>query len=60
MKAASQHDWEHLSCALDREGWAVLEGLLTPSACRNIAALYDENGFRSKVAMAHHGFGRGE
>jgi hypothetical protein len=35
--------------------------MLTPAECHNIAALYDrEDGFRSKVVMARHGFGRGE
>ena len=47
--------------ALDREGWAVLGGLLEPAQCRALIALYDDAArFRSKVAMARHGFGRGE
>ncbi len=46
---------------LDRDGWAVLPKLLAPEECRALAALYDrEDGFRSKVVMARHGFGRGE
>src|SRR5215475_11990863 len=54
-------DWQTISAALDREGWAVLEGLLTPDECRSIAASYDDKDrFRSTVVMARHGFGRGE
>ncbi|HQT54866.1 MAG TPA: 2OG-Fe(II) oxygenase [Phenylobacterium sp.] len=46
---------------LDRYGCAVLPGLLTPSACRDLAALYPrEEGFRSRVVMGRHGFGQGE
>ena len=47
--------------ALDREGWAVLPGLLDASACDGLSRLYDAPaGFRSHVHMARHGFGRGE
>jgi len=60
MKNDTQ-DWQTISAALDREGWAVLEGLLTPAECRSIAASYDDKDtFRSTVVMARHGFGRGE
>lgn len=46
---------------LDRYGCAVLPGLLTPAACRDLAALYPrEEGFRSRVVMGRHGFGQGE
>ncbi|MFZ3008493.1 MAG: 2OG-Fe(II) oxygenase [Phenylobacterium sp.] len=46
---------------LDRYGCAVLPALLTPSACRDLAALYaHEAGFRSRVVMGRHGFGQGE
>src|SRR3546814_4020751 len=47
--------------ALDREGWAVLPGLLDAAACGDLAALYDAPaGFRSHIHMPRHGFGRGE
>src|SRR3546814_12402234 len=47
--------------ALDREGWAVLPGLLDAAACDGLAALSDAPaGFRSHIPMARHGFGRGE
>lgn len=46
---------------LDRYGCAVLPALLTPAACRDLAALYPrEEGFRSRVVMGRHGFGQGE
>lgn len=60
-KTPARHDWPAIEAALDREGWAVLPGLLSPSACAELAALYDSpEPFRSTVTMARHGFGRGE
>ena len=54
-------DWQGAGAALDEQGWAVLPGLLDPAACREAASLWrDEGRFRSRVAMARHGFGRGE
>lgn len=54
-------DWDAVAASLDREGWAVLPGLLDVAACDATAALYaQEAGFRSHVHMARHGFGRGE
>jgi hypothetical protein len=50
-----------LSAALDRDGYAVLPGLLAANDCRTLAALYDDReAFRSRVVMARHGFGQGE
>jgi hypothetical protein len=61
MKAADDYDWAAVADALDQEGWAVLAGLLSPSECRALTAIYDEEkAFRSTVVMARHGFGRGE
>lgn len=54
-------DWPALEAALDAEGAAVLERLLTPEECRHLAGLYDQGAeFRSRVSMSQHGFGRGE
>ncbi|BBB09623.1 2OG-Fe(II) oxygenase [Sphingopyxis sp. EG6] len=54
-------DWPAIAASLDRQGWAVLPGLLTANECDNTAALYGEEAlFRSHVQMARHGFGRGE
>ena len=39
----------------------VLPSLLSSAACRELAALYSDDGrFRSRVVMSRHGFGRGE
>jgi uncharacterized protein len=55
------YDWAGVSRDLDAAGNAMLEGLLSPEECRDLAALYPADGiFRSRVVMAQHGFGRGE
>src|SRR5262245_34214523 len=47
--------------SLDASGHAVVPELLTRAQCQQLAALYArEDGFRSRVVMARHGFGRGE
>jgi len=54
-------DWPAALASLDAQGSAVLPGLLGPEECRAVAALYgNEAGFRSRVVMGRHGFGRGE
>src|ERR1700744_4687123 len=54
-------DWTKVSGDLDAHGWSVLPGLLTSSHADQIATLYQaEEGFRSRVVMARHGFGKGE
>jgi uncharacterized protein len=54
-------DWQRVSQDLDAEGSAVIGQLLSPDECRALAALYpDDDIFRSRIVMAHHGFGRGE
>jgi hypothetical protein len=54
-------DWGRAEQALDAQGHAILEGILTTKECRAIAALYaSEDAFRSRVVMERHGFGRGE
>src|SRR5882724_1191074 len=54
-------DWTQATADLDRQGCAVLKGLLSPDECRALAALYpDDTRFRSRIVMGRHGFGRGE
>jgi hypothetical protein len=54
-------DWNFVQAELDREGWAVLPGLLSPAECDAMSSLYGPGAiFRSHVVMARHGFGRGE
>ncbi len=64
MSAAARlqrYDWNALQAELDTHGAAVMEKLLSPQECAEMAALYPrEEHFRSHVVMARHGFGRGE
>jgi hypothetical protein len=54
-------DWTAIRADLDAQGWAVAPALLTHAEADAIAGLYRrEEGFRSRVVMARHGFGRGE
>lgn len=54
-------DWPAIAAHLNGNGWAVLERLLSPDECGAIANLYgSEQGFRSHIVMARHGFGKGE
>lgn len=54
-------DWSSVESQLDDFGYAQIPSLLNASECAATAALYAEDaGFRSRVVMARHGFGRGE
>ena len=54
-------DWSRVAQDLDGHGAAVLERLLSPEQCAEFAGLYPEDtGFRSRIVMGRHGFGRGE
>jgi hypothetical protein len=54
-------DWREIAKGLSEHGNAVLAGVLTAQECEALAGLYaNEEGFRSRVVMARHGFGRGE
>ena len=54
-------DWPLLAAELDEHGCATTGPLLTPEDCSMLCGLYDaEEGFRSRIVMARHGFGRGE
>ncbi len=54
-------DWERIGAELDGFGVATTGVLLTPEECAGIASRYaQEEGFRSRVVMSRHGFGRGE
>jgi hypothetical protein len=58
---AAPYSWPELERDLNSQGNAVLHRLISPDECGQLAALYDqENGFRSRIVMARHGFGRGE
>ncbi len=52
-------DWIQAAADLDAHGCALIPGLLSPDACAEVAASYDDGAlFRSTVVMARHGFGR--
>ncbi|HEU4473687.1 MAG TPA: 2OG-Fe(II) oxygenase [Gemmatimonadales bacterium] len=54
-------DWDDAGRSLDAAGNAVLERVLSPEECRELASLYGRDDlFRSRIVMARHGFGRGE
>ena len=54
-------DWQKIARELIEQGSAMLKGVLTPDECGALAGLYSsETGFRSRVVMSRHGFGRGE
>jgi len=54
-------DWACVGADLNAKGFAVMPQLLTSRACREIAAMYDDDRrFRTRIVMARHGFGSGE
>lgn len=54
-------DWDRVTEELNTAGWSLVKDILEPEECDSISSLYaQEQGFRSKVIMARHGFGKGE
>lgn len=54
-------DWTAIGRSLDTHGNAVLRGLLDAPRCEALAARYRHDAsYRTTIAMARHGFGRGE
>ncbi len=54
-------NWPAVTSDLDAQGWAVMPRLLSAKECDDFSSLYKKDeGFRNKVIMARHGFGRGE
>ncbi|OWT65891.1 2OG-Fe(II) oxygenase [Candidimonas nitroreducens] len=59
--AGLAQDWDGIERSLDESGLALLPGLLNRAQCEALAALYaQEDGYRARIVMARHGFGRGE
>jgi hypothetical protein len=52
-------DWNLLSHELDERGFAVTDRILDQDECRELAGLFDTDGFRSTIDMARHRFGDG-
>ena len=54
-------DWTAVQDGLAQRGVACVPGVLQPGQCADLAELYArDEGFRSRIVMARHGFGRGE
>ncbi len=54
-------DWDGIAADLDSYGCAVTGAVLTPGECAGLVEHYGSpEGFRSRVVMAAHGYGRGE
>ena len=54
-------DWDRISQSLDTLGYATTGSLLNSEECASLVGGYGaDKGFRSRVIMARHGFGRGE
>lgn len=54
-------DWPDITARLDADGHAVMGSVLSREECAALTAIYDvDERFRSRIAMARHGFGRGE
>jgi hypothetical protein len=61
QEASVQAGWDQVGSDLNAHGSAVVQKLLTPRDCERLAARYaDDDGFRSRIVMSRHGFGRGE
>ncbi|PLP98246.1 2OG-Fe(II) oxygenase [Cupriavidus pauculus] len=66
IRPASRHtidalDWSGIGCDLDEFGCAAIRGLIAPTMCDALAALYPQDAlYRSRIDMRRHGFGRGE
>jgi len=57
----TDHDWPAITDHLSDNGWAPIRGLISGEACDEIARTYDRDaGFRTRIVMSRHGFGRGE
>jgi hypothetical protein len=57
----TDHDWPAITDHLNSNGWAPIRGLIPGEACDEIARTYDQDaGFRTRIIMSRHGFGRGE
>ena len=52
-------DWDELAAQLGARGFAVTSPVLSRSECRELAGLFDGEGFRSTIDMARHRFGEG-
>ncbi len=60
VPALDRLDWADLAAALDSNGFAMTEALLSPEQCRQMIEVFDDDAaFRSTVDMARLSFGEG-
>lgn len=60
MSIPAAIDWIGVERGLQSCGWASLGRILDPETCGSLSALFDvDEGFRSRIDMERHGFGRG-
>ena len=52
-------DWVDLRDDLDERGFALTDPIFDRAECRELAGLFDGDGFRSTIDMARHRFGDG-
>jgi hypothetical protein len=52
-------DWPALTAELHEHGFAITNRIYTPQESRDLADLFDGDGFRSTIDMARHRFGDG-
>jgi len=54
-------NWLAIEDGLNEYGFAVIKSLLNKSQCKSVIAQYQgESGYRKRVVMERHGFGKGE
>jgi uncharacterized protein len=54
-------NWPQITNELNEQGSSLLKNVLTAEECVSLSSLYpNDDGFRSRVVMGRHGFGRGE
>ena len=60
-KRLARVDWATLAAAIDGDGFATTEPLLTAGECAGLRRAYsDDHAFRSTIDMARHSFGEGQ
>lgn len=60
-KRIAQLDWPQICQALEADGFAILEPILSPAECQHVSAMYEaRERFRSRIDMARFRFGLGE
>jgi uncharacterized protein len=52
-------DWGAIASHLDQRGFAITVPILSAQECREVADLFDGEGFRSTIDMGRHRFGEG-